>query len=136
MFIAHLPAGYLWTCWFLRRRFVADVPSSWYWKLMALGLVGSLLPDLDVFYFYFIDLRQRLHHGYWTHIPLYWFLLFMLSLMAALILKKLGLRSAMVVLFFNVCLHLVLDTIVGKMRWLAPFSSRDFVMFDVPAQYA
>jgi len=102
---------------------------------MALGLVGSLLPDLDIFYFYYIDLRQHLHHGYWTHMPLYWFLLFLLSLMAALILKKPGLRSATVVVFSNVCLHLVLDTIVGKVRWLAPFSSRDFVMFDVPAQY-
>jgi len=103
---------------------------------MTLGIVGSLLPDLDMFYFYFIDLRQHLHHGYWTHTPLYWLLLFGLILGAAIIMKKPRLRFAAMVMFSNVFIHLSLDTIVGKVRWLAPFSSRDFVMFDVPAQYA
>ena len=42
---------------------------------------------------------------------------------------------AAVIFFPNVFIHLGLDTIVGKVRWLAPFFSRDFVLFEVPARY-
>ncbi|HLE41058.1 MAG TPA: metal-dependent hydrolase [Nitrospirota bacterium] len=135
MFIAHLPAGYLWTRYLLRRRFATDVRSLLYRKLMALGLAGSLLPDVDMLYFYFIDNRQHLHHGYWTHIPLYWLALFGMSLLAGRLLDKPSLRPAAAVLFSNVFIHLGLDTVVGKVRWFAPFSGRDFVLFEVPAQH-
>jgi len=102
---------------------------------MALGLAGSLLPDVDMLYFYFIDNRQHLHHGYWTHIPLYWLALFGMSLLAGRLLDKPSLRPAAAVLFSNVFIHLGLDTVVGKVRWFAPFSGRDFVLFEVPAQH-
>jgi inner membrane protein len=135
MFIAHLPAGYLWTRRLLRRRTFMDTRSSSYRWLMALGLTGSLLPDLDMVYFHLIDNRQHLHHGYWTHIPLYWLALFGVSLLAGRMFNKPLLRPAATVFFSNVFIHLGLDTIVGKIRWFAPFSDRDFVMFEVPARH-
>ena len=70
MFIAHLPAGYLLTRFVVVKRGMAHIPSFQYRTFMALGLIGSLLPDVDMLYFYLIDNRQHLHHGYWTHIPL------------------------------------------------------------------
>jgi len=104
-------------------------------RLMALGLLGSLLPDLDMLYFYLIDDRQYLHHGYWTHIPLFWLALFGLVLAGGAVLRQPSVLPAAAIFFSNVFIHLGLDTIVGKVRWLAPFSSHDFVMFDVPARY-
>ena len=135
MFIAHLPAGYLWTRYLLGKRYATDAQSSLYRRLMALGLAGSLLPDLDMVYFYLIDLRQHLHHGYATHVPLFWLVLFGLTLVSGVILKKPAIRAAAIILFSNVFIHLGLDTIVGKVRWLAPFSGRDFVLIKVPARY-
>ena len=135
MFIAHLPAGYLWTRYLLRRRFATDVRSSLYRKLMALGLAGEpALPDVDMLYFYLIDNRQHLHHGYWTHIPLYWLALFIMSLLAGE--YSTSLRLGRLRQFFsNVLIHLVLDTVVGKVRWFAPFSGHDFMLFEVPARH-
>ena len=135
MFIAHLPAGYLWTRFFTAKRGMADVPSSRYRRLMALGLIGSLLPDVDMLYFYLIDNRQHLHHGYWTHIPLFWLGLFVVTLLIGRLLKKPLIAPAATVLFSNVFVHLFLDTLVGKIPWLYPFSTHAFVMFNVPAQY-
>jgi inner membrane protein len=102
---------------------------------MALGLIGSLLPDVDMLYFYLIDNRQHLHHGYGTHIPLFWAVLTGLTLLAGALLRKPSIRTATLILFSNVFIHLGLDSIVGKVRWLAPFFDSDFVLFDVPAQF-
>lgn len=46
---------------------------------------------------------------------------------------RLWLMSA--VIYTNVMLHLALDTIVGKIRWLYPFSRQDFYLFEVTARY-
>ena len=135
MFIGHLPAGYLWTRMLLSKQFKIEPVSGPYNRLMALGLVGSLLPDLDILYFYLIDNRQYLHHGYWTHIPLFWLVLFGLVLREGVVFKQPSIKPAAVIFFPNVFIHLGLDTIVGKVRWLAPFFSRDFVLFEVPARY-
>ncbi len=135
MFIAHLPAGYLWTRFIVAKRGMADIPSPRYRKLMALGLIGSLLPDVDMLYFYLIDNRQHLHHGYWTHIPLSWLILFGAALLIGRLLRKPLVAPAAIVLFSNVIIHLVLDTVAGKIPWFAPFSSRTFVLFEVPARY-
>jgi len=135
MFIAHLPAGYLWTRFIVRKRRLAEVPSPRYRLLMTLGLIGSLLPDVDMLYFYLIDNRQHLHHGYWTHIPVYWLVLFGATLLIGRLLRKPLVSPAAIVLFSNVFIHLGLDTIAGKVRWLAPFSNRDFVLAEVPARY-
>ena len=72
MFIGHLPAGYLITKGLLRRSGGNGSVAQTGPLLLALGLSASLLPDLDMFYFYLIDHGQHLHHGYWTHLPIFW----------------------------------------------------------------
>jgi inner membrane protein len=135
MFIAHLPAGYLWTRFIVRKRRLAEVPSPRYRLLMTLGLIGSLLPDVDMLYFYLIDNRQHLHHGYWTHIPVSWLMLFGVTLLIGRFLRSPLVVQAAIVLFSNIFIHLFLDTIAGKIPWLYPFSTHAFVLFNVPAQY-
>ncbi|MEK6700599.1 MAG: metal-dependent hydrolase [Nitrospirota bacterium] len=135
MFIAHLPAGYLLTRFVVVKRGMAHIPSFQYRTFMALGLIGSLLPDVDMLYFYLIDNRQHLHHGYWTHIPLSWLMLSGVTLLIGRLLRKPLVAPAAIVLFSNVFVHLFLDTVAGKIPWLYPVSSHAFVLFDVPARY-
>lgn len=133
MFIAHLPAGYLVTKG-LEKALPFDglqtVSRKW---LMVAGLLGSMLPDFDMVYFHLIDHRQHLHHGYWTHIPFFWVCVFLLWGALALIGKRVSLGLYGIVVSANVFVHLLLDTIVGKVRWLYPFSGRDIVFFHVPS---
>ena len=128
MLIGHLPAGYI-TAKLLYPAFAKDVASER--RFIGWSMAGACAPDIDMLYFYFIDHRQHLHHSYFTHYPLFWLGLFLLSL---LWLKK---RPASGALAFAFCLggvgHMLLDTIVGGIWWLAPFYDKSFALFAVPA---
>ena len=61
MFIVHLPAGYLTTKVLLSH---TKLPLSHRRTVVAVGLVGSIFPDLDLIYFYLLDNQKHLHHQY------------------------------------------------------------------------
>lgn len=128
MIIGHIPAGYILTKK-LQQKFKIK-------KFLALGLLASIFPDLDIFYFYFVDHRQNLHHGYWIHIPFYWLIISVFTFAVLTLWNKKEYYFAALIFFSNVFLHLFLDTIVGKIEWLYPFSSRSIYFFDVPAVHS
>jgi inner membrane protein len=132
MFIGHLPAGYL-----LTRSLYAETSGRksarkiW----MTTGLLCSVLPDVDLIYFYLIDNRQHLHHGYWTHLPIFWLIIIFLMWTGIAISGKKGLMPWLKLGGLNILVHLLLDTIVGKIRWLYPLSRQDYYLFEVPSLY-
>ena len=130
MFIGHLPAGYVLT----RALWVAllRVPMPKWRPFLLAGLVSSILPDMDLLYFYLIDNRQHPHHSYWTHLPFYGVIVGILMLLFIVISKRKQWLPYVIVVGANIFLHLCLDTIVGKVRWLYPISNRDFYFFSVP----
>jgi inner membrane protein len=127
MFIGHLPAGYILTKNLQKRMRIQ--------KYLWIGLVGSVFSDIDLFYFYLIDGRQTAHHQYWTHIPFYWILITGIAVTLFYSLKKIDYAKAALIFCANVFLHLFLDTIVGGIYWLYPFSVASFKFFDVPNRY-
>jgi inner membrane protein len=133
VFIAHLPAGYLATRLILARQ---PAPPPLRRRLLALGMAASVLPDLDLLWFYFVDHRRQVHHAYLPHLPLAWTALFCA---AAVVMWMLRARRtawlAMLVFAANIMLHLVLDTIAGGIRWLWPFSNAEFAMSHVEARH-
>jgi inner membrane protein len=132
MFIGHLPASYLWTRFLINHwKQVLNHMSAK--KVIVFGMIASLLPDLDIIYFYFVDHRKHLHHGYWTHIPFFWLAIFGIWLLIGLAFKRSKIFGLGIIMGSNILLHMVLDTIVGKVRWLYPLSRHDFFLTDVPA---
>ncbi len=127
MFIGHLPAGYV-----LTKTVQKNIKTT---KYLLAGLIASVLPDVDILYFYLIDNRQNLHHSYWIHIPFYWLILAVITFAVLRLLKKKDYMIAAIIFFSNVFLHFILDTIVGKIEWLFPFTDKAYYMFDVPAVY-
>ncbi len=128
MFLAHLPAGYLLTKEIQRR--IHETKYLW------IGLVASVLPDIDLLYFYFVDHRQTLHHEYWTHLPIFWLTLWAFVTIGNLHFKSRGVSTIAQIFFLNVLLHLVLDTFAGGISWLYPLSSHSFFFVTVPATHA
>ncbi len=63
MLIAHLPAGYLLGS-AARQRSAAP-------GIMIVALIGSVLPDFDMVYFFLTGGKVH-HHDYVSHWPLFW----------------------------------------------------------------
>jgi len=131
MFIGHTPAGYIITTLILNRLPNSDKNIALLW----IGIIASVAPDLDMFYFYLFDHQQHLHHSYWTHLPIYWVGITSILVIIAIIIKNRFFLVATIIGSINIFGHMVLDTIVGNIRWLYPFSITDIVMFKVPARY-
>lgn len=132
MFIAHLPAGYIVSRLLLPRFASRGAALKPFLSAAALGAVA---PDLDMIYFYLIDDRQHNHHTYLTHFPIAWIGLLLMSA-AWLHTGRAGNRAPLAIIFaLNGFLHMLLDSIVGRIWWLAPFSDKSFTLFTVPALY-
>ncbi len=127
MFIAHLPAGYLLTRWLQKKLKIQ--------KFLWVGLLASVFPDIDMLYFYLIDNQQTLHHHYWTHLPLLWITLWILMIIVAKILKNRTLLALTMIIFANLILHFILDSIVGGILWLYPFFDHNLSLLIVPATH-
>lgn len=130
MFIAHLPSGYLLAIALMKRvsRFPASAPVIMLWAIF-----GALAPDFDMGYFYLVDNRQTHHHRYPTHWPLVW-----LALCTAAWLWRraapCSTNAALTWVFgLGGVLHLILDSLVGDIWWLAPLVDQPYALFSVPA---
>lgn len=127
MITAHLPAGYL----LGRAALRYTPPRPW---VMTAALVGAVLPDLDLIWFYIIDNRAVHHHTYWVHKPFFWLIL---AVVTQLVLRRIKPDWLPVsrTFFASVALHLLLDTVAGDIAWAWPFSDRFFALVTVPATY-
>lgn len=98
-------------------------------------MLASVFPDIDMLYFYFIDHRQHLHHSYWTHIPFWWLTILAIAMLCEILACNARYRQVVQIVALNVLLHLLLDTVAGKILWFAPFSRIGIVLVEVPPRY-
>lgn len=126
MFIAHLPAGYLLGQGFNRLRLKGVV---------AAAMLGSIFPDLDLFYFYLVDGKQHHHHSYWIHYPLPWVVLFIASLVWLYFRRQSAWAILSTVFNAGVLLHLALDCVSGDIMLFAPFSKTFYSVVTIKAVY-
>lgn len=128
MFIAHLPAGYLLTNWMTkghpRRK-----------SLMAVGLIASITPDLDLFWFYLVNERKTNHHDFVFHWPVFWIGLALLSWFVFRLLKLRGAGVFIGVALANLMLHMILDSVAAEIYWLSPLADFQVNLVEVPARY-
>ncbi|MGI0115699.1 metal-dependent hydrolase [Zooshikella sp. RANM57] len=132
MFIAHLPAGYLLSKYWLSTFNENSVNRK---LLLAIGLLSSILPDLDLIYFYWIDNQQHSHHTYLSHIPIFWAGLFLVLLSISTIVQSRVIKHFVVISALNIILHFILDSVVGDILWLYPFNSDPYALFHVSPKY-
>lgn len=128
MRIAHLPAGFI----------LGTVTRGGGRNgrvVMSAALLGSVVPDLDMFYFYFVDDRQTHHHSYITHWPLFWLAL---GLVVVPLVRWLWprLTSTAAVFFGAIVIHMGLDSVAAPMHWFKPFDDVAVELVTIPAAYS
>lgn len=131
MFIAHLPAGYLLTAPLADRAARDDVRARR--RLLALGLLASATPDIDLLWFYFVSDRREVHHAFWPHLPLAWAIVG-LAVATALVIARARRTAwfAFGIAMANLLLHLALDSTAGGVRWAWPWSAHEYRLTTVP----
>ena len=84
-------------------------------------MIGGVFPDIDMIWFHTIGERATHHHNYITHRPV----LYLGVLCAAFLWSAATRRSGAVGTAFalGALLHLVLDSVAGKIAWEWPFSN-------------
>lgn len=133
MFIAHLPSGYILAkVLFNKVKYKKLSKKTFFLAIM----IGAILPDIDLFYFYFFDNRSVHHHQYFLHWFSFWIPIF---ISAYLYLKYSKYNSKFayiaVLLSSGALLHLCLDTFVGDVWLFAPFIDKPFVFFEVTPRF-
>ena len=133
MFIAHLPAGYIGAC-AIEHCVAREAPAIRLW-VFRLFIIGSMLPDVDVFYFYIVDHCAHHHHRYWTHLPFFWIAFYVIALVTAIVSRSRALALFATSLAAGILFHLILDTPMGGLAWFYPYSDNLIYLTTVPAQY-
>ena len=123
MITAHAPSGYV------LGRLWPKAPL-----VLPAALIGGVLPDLDMIWFYFIDDRAFHHHRYWVHAPAFW------AMIAVAVLPGVALwfrtyMSAALAFFTALLMHICLDTLAGDIMWQWPFSTEFTHFVTIPATY-
>lgn len=129
MFLAHLPAGYL--CSHALLSSCKNPPGNLR-PYLALGLLGSIAPDLDLIWHAFFATQPVFHHLYWTHYPFAWELPASLALLACLALDQRNAALGVLLFATNGILHLLLDTLWGGIAWGWPFDPTLIKWVSVP----
>ena len=120
MFIGHFPAAYI----------IAKATRAKTNRGTRIGfLVGSVLPDIDILWFYLVDARQHHHHNYITHKPALWFVVFLVGFL----LRSHKLGRVAIAVGLGGLLHMGLDSIVGQVTWAWPISAFAQPLVTVPA---
>ncbi|MDD2800242.1 MAG: metal-dependent hydrolase [Methylobacter sp.] len=132
MIIAHLPAGYIVSTLLFPRLQNYGVSRQGF---MRAGLFGAVAPDLDMIYFYCFDERAHPHHSYYSHFPMVWLLLLILSAFWLHTAKRKELPVLTMIFAANGLLHMFLDFIASNIYWLAPFVNKPFSLITVPRVY-
>jgi len=104
--------------------------------IIAACIAGSLLPDVDLLYFYLVDGGHTHHHKYVTHWPIAWGAVLALATLWTMANRRS--RTALTLVLVAACalVHLAMDTVAGDIWWLAPFVDRPYVIFHVQPRFS
>jgi len=88
-------------------------------------MFGAVAPDLDHFLQVMPDPSDEPHHYYFTHFPLFWLLLCMISYVW---LSSSNNQNPLSAFMFSLggFIHTMLDTVIGSIYWFAPFSDEEY----------
>lgn len=89
--------------------------------LLLIGFIGGIIPDIDLFYTSFIN-GSTPHRALITHTLVPYVIIFAVSAIVALLIRKHFLLASAVVFFLGNASHMVFDMIASSIRLFFPFN--------------
>ncbi len=93
-------------------------------KIMQVALIGSILPDLDMLYWFWVNGAVD-HHLFYTHIPAFYCILVPIFVLCKLSKSSRFIGNLILTLWIALMSHAVLDTVVSGILWTFPFTGID-----------
>lgn len=125
IFWAHVSSGYL------VGKLIQNINSQPNYKLLFYSiLVGTIFPDLDIFFFRYI----KDHHDSPLHTPFFWLLICTFIYLYGTIIFSSILKTFIKFFFLGVNLHMFLDWSSGRaagIRIFYPFADNRFSLFPL-----
>jgi inner membrane protein len=131
MIFAHGPLGMLLASAQRRRAHNSPYnlnPKQWVW-LLIIGYIGGIFPDIDLFFFYFVNAEQS-HREFITHTPILYLGVFLVFGLITWFCKKYKLFLFGTVFIVGTLSHLVTDMVAAKIMLLYPYSHQLFGLQD------
>ena len=116
MLIGHLPVGYFVTRSLIKK---LKLPLNKLW--LGLGLIAALIPDFDIAYTVLIKDSFGSHRYYFTNYPAFYLALLLLSILVYYSIRKKWLKLGIIIVFTNIFIHLLIDTVFVGIKWFWPF---------------
>ncbi|MBU1130604.1 metal-dependent hydrolase [Patescibacteria group bacterium] len=126
MIIGHLPVGYFTTRYLIKKLKLPLKPVC-----LGLGLLAAVIPDLDYIYWILSDSQELTHRGLITGMPFFYLTLFIISVIIYCFYKKKWLKAVISIIFINISIHLLIDTVFYGIQWLYPFSEIYIGIYNV-----
>lgn len=120
MIIAHLPTGYILGSYLQNMELETERKQ----RILQVALVGSVLPDLDMLYWFWVD-RSLDHHLFYTHIPAVYCLLIPIFVLCRQFKQTRFIGNLLLTLWLALLSHAILDTVVSGILWTFPFTGID-----------
>lgn len=135
MFIAHAFGGYLGSRLCLKSQLGEELSETRWIGFMIFGVICSILPDIDLLYFYTLDHRQHPHHQFWTHMPFFWITVSLLVYAIGRWKFRPYALLTTIMLAGGTFMHMILDSVAGGIYWLYPLSDTYFRMFTITPRF-
>ncbi|NQU99463.1 MAG: metal-dependent hydrolase [Parcubacteria group bacterium] len=129
MIFSHAPAGYIIT--FLSSKFnkIKFTKKQTLW-IFLFGVIFSIFPDLDLFYYYFISTSET-HRALITHTPILYVAIFLILFLYSYFKKNEFTRLISFVILFSSLSHLLLDSLGSGVAWLYPLSKLPYGFLSI-----
>lgn len=136
--IGHIAFGYL-TSLFLAKLFHISSYSPYYNILILIGIIASIIPDIDFFRLFYKHRSLKLqkndtHRKYLTHIPLFWLTLSILIYIISILSSNELIRYSSFFILAGSVSHLIGDSLEYGIRWLWPFSKKQYIIHKIPKE--
>ena len=126
MLIGHLPVGYFVTRSLIKK---LKLPTNKLW--LGLGLMAAILPDFDIAYTILIKESLGSHRYYNTNYPAIYLILLALSIIVYFLIRKEWLKLGIIIVFVNIFIHLLIDTVFVGIKWFWPFYDNLIGIYNV-----
>lgn len=129
MIFSHAPLGFI-TTYIASKKHKEKLSKKQTFWIFLLGIIFSIFPDFDLFYYYFISASET-HRALVTHTPFLYILISLSIFLVGVALKNKFYKFLSLIILLSSFSHLILDSLGSGIAWLYPFNNLPYGLLSI-----